>query len=82
LGIIAFCLVAIWLFLEQSFGESLKEKEIVRIVIMREDGKVLFLQKGIDSKDPEAYEIPGGEKVPDESLEQAALREVKEEPGI
>ena len=55
----------------------------VSAFVLGEEGKVLLLQRAEASKHfALAWEVPGGKAESSESIDQALLREVKEETGL
>lgn len=72
---------------EADFGEFSKEYFVVDkgqragVIILRDD-KVLLVNQYRFLIDGMSWELPGGGRASDESYEQAAIRECKEEAGI
>ncbi|HEU0206939.1 MAG TPA: NUDIX domain-containing protein [Pseudolysinimonas sp.] len=59
-------------------------RDVARVVVLDPDDNVLLLQ-GFDPADPSAgrwWFTPGGGVEPDETFEQAAIRELQEETGL
>ncbi len=62
---------------------SAHRRQSTRVAVLDSDGRVLLIR----ARDPapphgEALLLPGGAPEPDETLEQAALRELREEAGL
>jgi 8-oxo-dGTP diphosphatase len=56
-------------------------RQVVAAVIQR-DGRILIGQRKPDKSHPLKWEFPGGKVEPNESPEQAVVRELQEELGI
>ncbi|MDO9044394.1 MAG: NUDIX domain-containing protein [Methanobacteriaceae archaeon] len=55
----------------------------VRALLSDDDGKILIIKRSTDSKtNPGKWEFPGGKVDPEESFDQALLREVYEETNL
>ncbi len=55
----------------------------VRVLLTDENNKILILKRSTDSKtNPGKWELPGGKVNPDESFDQALIREVYEETKL
>ncbi len=55
----------------------------VKILIKNNDGKYLFIRRAASFKSgPQKWDIPGGRIEPEEALQDALRREVKEETGM
>ncbi|WP_067904746.1 NUDIX hydrolase [Nocardia vaccinii] len=57
-------------------------QQLVVGAVVRHDGKVLLLQRPEDDFMGGIWELPSGKVEPGESLDQALIREVKEETGL
>jgi 8-oxo-dGTP diphosphatase len=57
-------------------------QQLVVGAIVQHDGKVLLLQRPEDDFMGGVWELPSGTVEPGESLDQALIREVKEETGL
>ena len=55
---------------------------VVAAVIKNEDGKILITQRNLQKSQGGLWEFPGGKIEPDETRENAIVREIKEELDI
>ena len=52
---------------------------VVAAVIQNDDGKILIAQRNLKKSQGGLWEFPGGKIEPNESREEAIVREIKEE---
>ena len=55
---------------------------VVAAIIQNSQGEYLCCKRGDWKSTPNKWEFPGGKPEPDESLEAALIREIKEELGV
>ena len=55
--------------------------QIAKVVFIRED-RTLLLLRGMQSRDPFSFDVPGGHLQVGETPKEAAVREVKEETNL
>ncbi|SNQ47522.1 putative nudix hydrolase [Frankia canadensis] len=63
-------------------AESDEVQQLVVGAVVQYDGKVLLLKRPDDDFMGGIWELPSGKVDPDESLDEALIREVKEETGL
>lgn len=56
--------------------------QVAACVVRRDDGHILMARRRPEQTSPGFWEIPGGKVEPGERLDQAAMRELKEETGV
>jgi 8-oxo-dGTP pyrophosphatase MutT (NUDIX family) len=62
---------------------ELKTDIVLKTLVINSDGKLLLLRRSnTDTRRPLQWDLPGGKMDEGETLEQGAVREVKEEAGI
>jgi len=58
-------------------------QKVIAGVVVVDDGKILIVQRSADEDIfPNLWEFPSGKKEPMEKVEEAAMREAKEETGL
>lgn len=63
-------------------AESDKPRRVIPVIAVVHQGRMLMLQRAADSKYPNQWCIPGGKIEKNETPEQCAIRELREETGI
>jgi 8-oxo-dGTP diphosphatase len=71
--------LAIEMTAQTSAGTPVRSAALAAFVLLIEDGRVLLVKQ---SYGPRLWALPGGLVNPGESLEDAAVREVREETGL
>jgi 8-oxo-dGTP diphosphatase len=61
---------------------SMKPVPVARLVVVREDGRVLILRRAQESTGGGMWCLPGGKIDYGDTVEQAAVRELQEETGL
>ena len=56
--------------------------DVVAAVIQNEEGKILIVQRNLKKSQGGLWEFPGGKIEPNETKEEAIIREIKEEMDI
>ena len=56
--------------------------DVVAAVIQNEEGKILIAQRNLKKSQGGLWEFPGGKIEPNETKEEAIIREIKEEMDI
>lgn len=64
----------------ENFDEE--DIKIVTVLIQDHNGKILLVRRPQHENRPYEWECPGGHREPGESLDEAGIREVKEETGL
>ena len=57
-------------------------RRVIPVIAVVHEGRMLLLQRANDSKYPNQWCIPGGKIEKNETPEQCAIRELREETGI